>query len=122
MSQLFDPQFTVLGFEICFLIFMVAGLTTYGLSIVTDISTPVLWTMLNAGAYAGNVVARAFEIIPVTTVVSPDIVINSSYACFAGMFVVMLAWFICILVAPMLAPQKTVQRPNGPKPVVGNPI
>ena len=118
MSQLLDPQYTVLSFEIWFLIFMVAGLTTYGVRIVTDIPTVVLWTLLNFGAYAGNVAARALEFVPATNIVNADIVLNSSYACFAGMFAVMLVWFVSNLVLPGLIRPKVVQRPNAPKPVV----
>lgn len=119
MSQLLDPQYTVLSFEIWFLIFMVAGLTTYGVRIVADMSTFALWAMLNFGAYAGNVAARAFEFVPATDIINPDIVLNSSYVCFAGMFAVMLVWFLCHLVLPGLIKPKVVQRPNAPKAVVG---
>jgi hypothetical protein len=120
MSVLFDPQFTVLSFEIWFLILMVGGLTTYGVAIVTEIPTAVLWTLLNFGAYAGNVVARALEFVPATNIISPDVVINSSYACFAGMLAVMAIWFFCKLVLPGLIKPKTVRRPNAPRAVVGS--
>ena len=119
MNQLLDPQYTVLSFEIWFLIGMVAGLTTYCVRVVTGIPTVLLWVLLNSGAYAGNVVARAIEYVPATTRISPDIVLNSSYACFAGMFAVMLVWFVCNLFLPGLIRPKVVQRPNAPKAVVG---
>ena len=119
MSHLLDPQYTILSFEIWFLIFMVAGFTTYGVRIVADIPTFQLWILLNFGAYCGNVVARAFEYVPATNVLSPDVVITSGHACFAGMFAVMAVWFLCNLVLPSLIKPKVVQRPNAPKPVVG---
>jgi hypothetical protein len=122
MSQLLDPQNTLLSFEIWFLIFMVAGFATYGVRVVADIPTALLWTMLNFGAYAGNIVARAIEYVPATTVLSPDVIIGSTHACFAGMFAVMAVWFLCNLVLPGLIKPKVVQRPNAPKAVVGGAI
>ena len=119
MSHLLDPQNTLLSFEIWFLIFMVAGLTTYGVRLVSDISTALLWTMLNFGAYIGNVVARSIEYVPATNALSPEVVITSGHACFAGMLAVMAVWFLCNLILPGLIKPKIVQRPNAPKAVVG---
>lgn len=122
MSHLLDPQNTLLSFEIWFLILMVAGFTTYGVRIVADLPTALLWMMLNFGAYLGNVAARAIEYVPATNVLSPDVVIASGHACFAGMFAVMAVWFLCNLVLPALIKPKVVQRPNAPKAVVGGTV
>ncbi len=120
MSQFLDPQNTVLNFEIWFLILMIAGLTTYGVRVVTGLPTVLLWMALNFGSYLGNVVARAIEYVPVTNVLSPDVIINTTHACFAGMLAVMFVWFVCSLTLPGLIKPKVVQRPNAPRAVVGN--
>jgi hypothetical protein len=119
MTMFLDSQYTSLNFEVWFLILMIAGATTYGVKIVTDISTPLLWMLLMSGAYAGNVVARAIQWVPVTKSINGDIIVQSSNAAFAGMFAVMAVWFLLKLIMPGLMPNHVVQRPNEPKGVVG---
>ena len=120
MNLLAETQAMSLSFEVWFLIAMVAGLTAYGVRIVTGLATSLLLTLLTFGAFAGNVAARAFQIIPATNVIPPDIVVQSSYACFAGMLAVMTVWFVCKLVVPAMTPQRTLRRAHEPKPVIGN--
>lgn len=119
MNFLVETQALSLGFEIWFLLLMVAGATAYFVRVVTGISTMTLLLLLSVGAFVGNVAARAAQLIPVTNSVTPDIVLNSTYACFAGMLAVMTVWFLCKLIGPALVPQRVVRRPNEPKPVTG---
>ena len=119
LSLLLDPQFMNLSGEIWILIFAVVGLTTYGLHLITQMKAVILSAILAPGAFMGNVAGRAWELIPVTTNITPDIVMQSCNACFAGMLASTAVWFLCKLIVPNVLPEKKVARPNEPKGVTG---
>ena len=119
MSYLFEPQNMGLGFEIWFLVLVMASLATYAGSITTGLSWSILWPMLALGGYAGNVVGRAHEWLSTSQKVTPDAVLDSVYACLGGMFAVMAIWFFFKLVMPVLLEPKLLKRLNQPRAVVG---
>ena len=119
MSYLFEPQNLSLGFEIWFLVLLMASLATYATSVVTGLSWALLWPMLAFGGYGGNVVGRAQDWLTASSKVTPDAVLDSTYASLAGMFVVMMVYFFFKLVMPVLLEPKLLQRAGQPKSVVG---
>ena len=119
VARIFEPQNMKLGFEVWVLVLTIVFFTTYFLKLVTDIATPLLGALLVGGAFLGNVAARGLELVPATPNITVDIVLDSVYASFAGMFATMVCWFVYRLVLPGLIQPHVLQRANQPKGVVG---
>lgn len=119
LSRILEPQNYLLAGEVCILIGIIVFLTSYGAKVVTDMPAAIVVALLVLGGYGGNVLARAAEIIPVTNNISVDIVLDSTYATFAGMVAVMAMWFVYKLALPSVVEPRKLVRPNEPRAVVG---
>lgn len=119
VSRILEPQNYLLAGEVCILIGLIVMFTAYGAKVVTDMPAAMIVALLFAGGYGGNVFARAAELIPVTNNISVDIVLDSTYATFGGMFVTMAVWFVYKLAMPSIVEPRKLVRPNEPRAVVG---
>ena len=119
LSRILEPQNYLLAGEVCILIAIIVAFTAYGIKVVTDLPAAMVVALLAIGGYGGNVLARAAEIIAVTNNITFDIVLDSTYATFAGMAIVMVVWFVNKLVLPAVVEPRKLVRPNEPKAVVG---
>ena len=119
MFVLFDPQYASLSFDVWFLIFFIGSLATYAAAVGSGAPATAMWPLLIIGGYLGNVCARANSWVSVSQSITPQVLLEATYATLGGMFAITCVWFLMKLVLPTLLKPKTLKRPNEPKAVIG---